>query len=484
MSSLSVKTRREDVGKPLVIKPKAMSSRHRPTASQHFPVYKKTSKCTGKHNRNSLDRMPPEIILKILLYLDAGSLFCISFVNKLFHDLSNSNALWYQFYTRELIKKKQGCQKVQATHGRHSVEVVQEKPKGYWRNAFFKEITGLNTNKWSKKLQRINPYSGLPCHTEEVLRSLCVSWQITVTDGRGRRSTFEQSHASFSSTAGFVFWGAVNWPPFNHITSVELHGVALVPLDCPAAYRPGWKSVMAMVKVQGECSELFVSDKVIKMVYVGQGITFGLWKDQLQIAFVIVNLHNHLLVQRSLHSSISSHREARVRALFDDVDSEFGLHGYTAYIELHNTARVLMSDRFSQLFCRRDHISGGFLPLKLIGENNRCPSAHLLSDVSLPWKTEALHGFIKDCCMISLTVWDEAKQPFWCVSAPVVITKVNQDTVSYGFDGASFSILYQDSEGRVEMRLKQMEYKEQYFVVNLVIYISVAKVNKHFGRDY
>ncbi|XP_056306828.1 F-box only protein 15 isoform X2 [Danio aesculapii] len=480
MSSLSVKTRREDAGKPSIIKSKSMS-RH--TALQHTPVYKKTSKCTGKLNGNSLERMPPEIILRILLYLDAGSLFCISFVNKLFHDLSNSNALWYQFYIRELTKKKKGCQEDQATHGL-GVKVVQEKPKGYWRNAFFKEITGLNTNKWRKKLQRIDPYTGLPCHTEEVLRSLCVSWQITVTDGRGRHSTFEQSHASFSSTAGFVFWGAVNWPPFNQITSVELHGVALVPLDCPAAYRPGWKSVMATVKVQGECSELFVSDKVIKMVYVGQGITFGLWKDQLQIAFVIVNLHNHLLVQRSLHPYISSHREARVRALFDDVDPEFGLHGYTAYIELHNTARVLVSDRFSQLFCRRDQISGGFLPLKLIGKNNRCPNAHLLSDVSLPWKTEALHGAIKDCCMFSLTVWDEAKQPFWCVSAPVVITKVNQDTVSYDFDGASFSIFYQDSEGRVEMRLKQMEYKEQYFLVNLVIYISVAKVNKHFGRDY
>lgn len=480
MSSLSVKTRREDAGKPSIIQSKAMSSRHRQTALQHSSVYKKTSKCTGKVYGNSLERMPPEIILRILSYLDAGSLFCISFVNKLFHNLSNSNALWYLFYIRELTKKKKGCQKDQGL----GVKVVQEKPKGYWRNAFFKEITGLNANKWRKKLQRIDPYSGLPCHTEEVLRSLCVSWQVTVTDGRGRRSTFEQSHASFSSVAGFVFWGAVNWPPFNHITSVELHGVALVPLDCPAAYRPGWKSIMATVKVKGECSELFVSDKVIKMVYVGQGITFGLWQDQLQIAFVIVNLHNHLLVQRSLHPSISSHREVRVRALFDDVDQEFGLHGYTAYIELHNTARVLMSDRFSQLFCRRDQISNGFLPLKLIGENSRSSNAHLLSDVCLPWKTEALHGAIKDCCMISLTVWDEAKQPIWCVSAPVVITKVNQDTVSYDFDGASFSIVYQDSEGRVEMRLKQMEYKEQYFVVNLVIYISVAKVNKHFGRDY
>lgn len=86
--------------------------------------------------------------------------------------------------------------------------------------------------------------------------------------------------------------------------------------------------------------------------------------------------------------------------------------------------------------------------------------------------------------MINLTLLDEAKQPFWCVSAPVVMTKANQDTVSYDYDGEGFSILYQDSEGRVEMRLKQMEYKEQYFLVNLMIYISVAKVNEHFGRDY
>lgn len=62
--------------------------------------------------------------------------------------------------------------------------------------------------------------------------------------------------------------------------------------------------------------------------------------------------------------------------------------------------------------------------------------------------------------------------------------QVRMRAVSYDFDGGSFSILYQDSEARVEMRLKQMEYKEQYFVVNLVIYIAVAKVNKHFRRDY
>lgn len=136
-------------------------------------------------------------------------------------------------------------------------------------------------------------------------RSLCITWEITVTDGRGRRSTFEQSHACFSSTAVFVFWGAVTWPSFNQLTSLELYGVLRVPLDCPAPYRcgrcqkykgtallqtkwcrcfhlvsfrPGWKSVMSKIKLQGEHRELCVSDKIVKMLYVGQGVTLGFWK--------------------------------------------------------------------------------------------------------------------------------------------------------------------------------------------------------------
>uniref|UniRef100_A0A671NL09 F-box protein 15 n=1 Tax=Sinocyclocheilus anshuiensis TaxID=1608454 RepID=A0A671NL09_9TELE len=354
------------------------------------------------------------------------------FVNKHFQELSNNNFMWYQFYIRERSKKKKASQEDQMIRDLGMVG-VQERPKRYWRNAFFKEISGLNVNKC--QLWFVSCVSG---------RSLCITWEITVNDGRGRWSTFEQSHAFFRSTAVFVFWGAVTWPPFNQLTSLELHGVLRVPLDCPAPYRCG-----RCLKYKGT------------MLHVGQGVTLGFWK-------VFSNPRVHLVCGENMHFVTLilltfPCPAAGVSALFDDVDPEYGLHGYSAYIELHNTARVIMSDRFSQLFCR------------IISEISRSPNTHLVGDVSLPWRTETLHGTIKDCCMINLTVWDEAKQPFWCVSAPVVMTKASQDTVSYDFEGGSFSILYRDSEGRVEMRLKQMEYKEQYFVVNLVIYIAVAK---------
>ncbi|KAG1953928.1 hypothetical protein F2P79_009379 [Pimephales promelas] len=359
MSSQSVKTKKQDAEKHSIISSKPMSSRQTKLAVQHPSVHRMAPKRRVKACGNSLE-----------------------------------SSVWYQFYICEHAKKKKANQE---GHMMRDLGLVglQERPKGYWRNTFFKEIAGLNVNKWRKKLQRIDPYSGLPRHTEEVLRSLCITWEITVTDGRGRRSTFEQSHAFFSSTGVFVFWGAVSWPSFNQLTSLELCGVSQVPLHCPAPYRPGWKTVMSKIKLQGEHSELCVADKIVKMLYVGQGVTLGFWQDQCGIAFVIVNLHNHRLVERSLHVSNNPCAATGVSALFDDVDPEYGLHGYTAYIELHNTARVVMSDRFSQLFCRRDQISDGYLPLEVISENNGSLNTHLVEDVSLPWRTEALHGTIK-----------------------------------------------------------------------------------------
>lgn len=44
------------------------------------------------------------------------------------------------------------------------------------------------------------------------------------------------------------------------------------------SFRPGWKSDMSKIKLQGEHSELCVADKIVKMLYVGQGVTLGFWQ--------------------------------------------------------------------------------------------------------------------------------------------------------------------------------------------------------------
>lgn len=89
----------------------------------------------------------------------------------------------------------------------------------------------------------------------------------------------------------------------------------------------------------------------------------------------------------------------------------------------------------------------------------------------------------QNCCIMSLTLLDEFKKPFWCVSSPVSM-KLEKTTVSYDYDGEHFLIHYLDSDGQVRMELVWMEEQKQFVVISLVVYVSVSNVNKYFGRDY
>lgn len=84
---------------------------------------------------------------------------------------------------------------------------------------------------------------------------------------------------------------------------------------------------------------------------------------------------------------------------------------------------------------------------------------------------------------MSLTLLDEFKTPFWCVASPVSMER-EKNSVSYDYDGKHFLIHYRDSEGQVKMNLVWMKEQKQFFVISLVVSVSVCKVNKHFNRNY
>lgn len=82
---------------------------------------------------------------------------------------------------------------------------------------------------------------------------------------------------------------------------------------------------------------------------------------------------------------------------------------------------------------------------------------------------------------MSLTLLDEFSKPFWCVSSPVSVAP-GQAPARYDYNGGHFLARYEDSGGKVEMQLAQKE--EQLFLVSLVVFVPVGKVNRHFGRNY
>lgn len=57
----------------------------------------------------------------------------------------------------------------------------------------------------------------------------------------------------------------------------------------------------------------------------------------------------------------SPYVELMVKSPFDDIDPEYGLHGYHLHIVLHNTVCKLVSASFPQLFC---HKGNSFLYLQ------------------------------------------------------------------------------------------------------------------------
>lgn len=81
---------------------------------------------------------------------------------------------------------------------------------------------------------------------------------------------------------------------------------------------------------------------------------------------------------------------------------------------------------------------------------------------------------------MSLTLLDEFKNPFWCVSSPVSVTPDDAATFDYG--GERSRIHYQDSDGQLKMQL--VWKKRTFFLRSLVVYVTTSKVNTHFNTDY
>uniref|UniRef100_A0A8C7PF04 F-box domain-containing protein n=1 Tax=Oncorhynchus mykiss TaxID=8022 RepID=A0A8C7PF04_ONCMY len=410
--------------------------------------------CTQNH----IEHLPPEILMKILWNLDASSLYCIGYVNKLLYKLAKNNAMWRKIYSAKYGESK----KLKAKHmdevvEKLSVMKVHERPGGYWRRLYFRTIAGYNHTKWLKELRTINPFTGLPSHTERVLREQRVAWEITVRDRSVCEGTFEQSHTYYSDSSVTLCWTNGSWPAFHQLSTIQLHGVKRVPLKCPSAIKPGWRSLMAQLDIDtiSKSSQVIGGDRLVKLVLLSPGIVIGIWRGQSSIAFVMATFHYHRLLERSLlGSSVCPYNIPENRPLFDDVDPNYGLHGYTLHITLHNTVTEIMSGHFPQLFCRKGQINEGFIQLNAIIRSNQSQQTPLSARVSLPWRSDALEGTVKNCCMMSLTLLDESQIPFWCVSTPVSMVLANEEPFSYDYQGQHFLIKYKDAEGKFPVCIK------------------------------
>ncbi|XP_029351598.1 F-box only protein 15-like isoform X2 [Echeneis naucrates] len=451
-------------------------SRPGPIREKEKSDFHQIKTCSSKENL--VERLPSEILIKILSYLDVSSLFCISHVSKLFHQLANDEVMWYKIYASEFGGQTWKLRSADDAAVKEGPVEVGDLSLGHWKRVYFRTAAGQEMGKWRRELRDISPYTGLPRQTE----NLNVSWELTVCDCLGQESMLQHSRAYFFESSVIVRWNGGDLASYHHISSIQLHGVRKEAMKRPR--KPGWRSLILKLDMKAEPGCFIGKDRLIKLMHLTPGVIIGVWRGQSSVAFIMVSLHFHKLVEKSLLGSPACpYSEPVDRPPVYDLDPEFGLHGYTLHFVLHNTGTEIMSGYFRQLSCHTVQIQRGLVELRVIDRTNLSQHRSLSGHVKLPWKSNELEGSVENCCIMTLTLLDEFHKPFWCVSSPICITMAKM-SLSFDYSGEHFLMNYQNPEGQVKMKLVWLKEQKQFFLISLTVYVSLSKVNQHFSRDY
>ncbi|XP_039377358.1 F-box only protein 15 isoform X3 [Mauremys reevesii] len=424
-----------------------------------------------------IESMPSEILLKIFSYLDAVSLLCIGCVNKRFYHLANDKTNWK-------------TNSVERTAVLLSHATIQDRESGYWKNEYIMKQIATGKTRIFQLLKPINPSTGLPLKTKEAIKTYSLRWVIVLKDRNGKEHVMEQVDISYNDTSITVFWYGTNWPCLDTLSTLELCGVTPLLLDqckVPTKNGPRRRSLIAEFNLSNltKVTTMIGSDMVVQLFRLNPGLLVGLWKKGNGIAFVMASLHHHQLIERStLGSATIQYILPPHKPILDDVDPEYGLHGYQLHIDMHSGGHTYICGTFRNLFCRKEYIRNGYLRLTVISLKNNSQHLPLAGKVGFFWRTDVFEGNVQNCYMMDVTLLDETEKPFWCFSAPVYMKLSSKASCLYDYMGHNYDLNYMDSEGKVHVELVWIEESKEYYIVNLVLYLSTEKVNRWFGTKY
>lgn len=85
--------------------------------------------------------------------------------------------------------------------------------------------------------------------------------------------------------------------------------------------------------------------------------------------------------------------------------------------------------------------------------------------------------FKQNCCVMTVSVLDEAHRPVWCVSSSTALLLNYSHMVQETYDGDQLVMRYDNKDGKLKMSLVWMQDLQLYFLIGLHIWIRMEKVN-------
>ncbi|NXU54491.1 FBX15 protein, partial [Turnix velox] len=436
--------------------------------------------------------MPSEMLVKILSYLDVSSLLSVGCVNRHFYHLANDNGIWRKIYSSCFQPKrtiwKMKCE--QTENASLNCTALHDREPGYWKKEYiFKQIDAVKT-RVMRLIKPVDPYTGLPCRNKEAMKACDLSWIVVLKDRNGKEHVMEKANLSFKDTSVAILWYSTNWPRLDNLLALKLFGVMpLLPGQSrdSSKNRPRRRSLIAEYHLANltESSVALGADNLVQLFSLNPGLFIGLWKEKNEIAFVMVSLHYHQLLERSaLGSATVQYAPPPHKPVLDDIDSEYGLHDYNLHLDIHGVRCNYLCGTFKSLFCRKGDIANGYLKLTVVSLKDNAKHLPLVGTPGLSWETDAFKGNVKHCYVMDVTLSDEAGKPFWCFSAPVCMKLSSKASDLYDYMGHIYTTHYKDPDGEVCVELVWLEETREYLIINLVLYISTKKINNWYGTNY
>jgi hypothetical protein len=146
------------------------------------------------------------------------------------------------------------------------------------------------------------------------------------------------------------------------------------------------------------------------------GVTDGI------IGFVWVTVH-HVTVLRKIfaRTAAGTAHELGLPALLrppasscwaDDVDQEYGLHGYTVHVSLRTAATELYAETFRHVAARGGQSASAVVNFGLCNaEDEPALMRRIGGALRLPWRTACMNGVATRAVLVDVTVFDEAMVP-------------------------------------------------------------------------
>ncbi|KAB1256253.1 F-box only protein 15 [Camelus dromedarius] len=300
---------------------------------------------------------------------------------------------------------------------------VGDKEAGYWKREYItKQITSVKAA-LARVLQPVNPYLGLPVKIREALRISGLGWVIILREKSGREYVMEHVDLSINDSSVTILWFGRDWPRLATLSTLDLCGVMPVFMDqskTPTKNGPRWHSLIAKYNLSNLAEATMMGCDTLVRLF-------------------------------CLHPGLAVGLWKR----------EEELAFVMAHLHFHHLVE-------------RSALGSAAVPYELP------PHTPLLDDSP----ECGLHGYQLHVDMHSGGVF------CLCGTFRNLFTKKVFTSILHlaqaGFYGSllTYYVDYVDPEGRVHMELVWIEETEEYFIVSLVLYLSVAKINRWFGTKY